>query len=47
MLDWGLDPSWGCNHVHDDELKNVFGEREKNKGYFYSAPKGAFTPDAT
>ena len=35
----GLDPSWDCNHVSDEEITGMFGEKLKYKGYQYSEAK--------
>ena len=35
----GLDPSRDCNHVTNEELHFMFGNREKHRGYVYTAAK--------
>ena len=35
----GLDPTRDCNHVSNEELQFMFGSKEKNKGYVYTAAK--------
>ena len=39
-LPWGgMDPSRDCNHVSDEEITAMFGEKLKCRGYQYSEAK--------
>jgi hypothetical protein len=35
----GLDPAFDCNHVSNEELRSIFGERVPGKGYLFDGAK--------